>query len=68
MAGVQAAVGVVLLLNPVLAWKSAIFWTLIGFALMAYLFGSVVMRVFVKYEDVPQSTEQTGTETKMGGI
>ena len=50
LALVQAAIGAVLLLSPALAWKSAIFWTLIGFALLAYLFGWVLLRIFVKYD------------------
>ena len=57
LAGVQVAIMAVLLLSPVFAWKTAIFWTLIGFSLIAYLFGSVLLRVFAKYDDTPQSSE-----------
>ena len=69
VAGVQAAIVAVLLMYPAFAWKSAIFWTLIGFALMAYLIGSVLIRIFAKY-DRNTASEDAGwaDHTQMGGI
>ena len=59
IAGFQASVGLGLLRYPALAWKTAIFWTLIGFALVAYLMGSILLRVFTKYDrsDTPQTAD-----------
>lgn len=71
LAGVQAAVGLGLLFYPSLAWISAIFWTLIGFALAAYVFGSILLRVFSKYDNsgAPQDADaDSGDHTKMGGF
>lgn len=71
LAGVQAAVGLGLLHFPALAWKTAIFWTLIGFALAAYIFGSILLRVFSKYDNSspPQDVDaDSGDHTQIGGF
>ena len=71
ISGVQAAVGLGMLLYPALAWKTAVFWTLIGFALAAYIMGSILLRIFSKYDnsDTPQTADAgSGDHTKMGGF
>ena len=71
LSGVQAAVGLGMLLYPALAWKTAVFWTLIGFALAAYIMGSILLRIFSKYDnsDTPQTEDAgSGDHTKMGGF
>lgn len=70
LSGVQAAVGLAMLLYPALAWITAIFWTLIGFALAAYIMGSILLRIFSKYDssNTPQTADAaSGDHTKMGG-
>lgn len=71
LSGVQAAVGIVMLLYPAIAWTTAAFWTLIGFALAAYLMGKILLRVFLKYDrsDTPETADAaSGDNTKMGGF
>lgn len=71
LSGVQAAVGLAMLLYPALAWITAIFWTLIGFALAAYIMGSILLRIFRKYDssDTPQTADaDSGDHTTMGGF
>lgn len=71
LSGVQAAIGMAMFLYPALAWKTAIFWTLIGFALVAYLMGYILLRIFSKYDrsDTPQTADaDSGDDAKMGGF
>lgn len=71
LSGIPAVIGMVMFLYPALAWKTAVFWTLIGFALVAYLMGYILLRVFSKYDrsDTPQTADAaSGDDTKMGGF
>lgn len=71
LAGVPAAIGIAMFLYPALAWTTAVFWTLIGFALLAYLMGHILLRVFSKYDrsDTPQTADAaSGDNTEMGGF
>lgn len=55
LSAVPAAIGLVMLRYPALAWKTAIFWTLIGFSLVSYLMGRILFRVFSKYDQTASS-------------
>lgn len=55
LSGVRAAIGLGMLLYPALAWKTAVFWTLIGFSLVAYLMGLMLIRVFSQYTTTASS-------------
>lgn len=71
LSSVQAAIGVIMFLFPTFAWKTAIFWTLIGFTLVAYLMGHILLRIFTKYDrsDTSQTADAaSGDDIKMGGI